>query len=70
MVIDSDSEFYIGGQFTYSLNPQDFREISFSILPDANEKFNTFSAKISMYSNIGNEIKVPIIKNLRVVAIE
>lgn len=70
MVIDSDSEFYVGGQFTYSVNPQDFREISFSILPDANEKFNTFSAKISMYSDLGNEIKVPIIKNLRVVAIE
>jgi len=70
MVIDSTSEFYVGGQFTYSVNPQDFREISFSILPDANEKFNTFSAKICMYSDSGNEIKVPIIKNLRVVAIE
>jgi hypothetical protein len=50
----------------YSVNEQDFKEISFSYTAPID--FNTFLVKICMYSL--DKINVPVIKNLRVVAVE
>lgn len=49
----------------YSQNVYDFREASYSLVAPAD--FNTFIVKICMYST--NKVKVPTIKNLRIVAI-
>jgi len=68
MVIDQDNDFFVGGVFTNSLNLNDFREVSYSVVPNNNEPFNVFAVKICMYTL--NTAKVPAIKNLRVVAIE
>lgn len=68
MVIDQDNDFFVGGVFTNSLNLNDFREVSYSVVPNNNEPFNVFAIKICMYTL--NTAKVPAIKNLRVVAIE
>lgn len=68
MAIEPTSKFYQGGEFTYSQNPEDFREISFTATPLNGEKFDTFAVKICMYST--DPVEVPVIKNLRIVAIE
>lgn len=68
MAIEPTSKFYQGGVFTYSQNPEDFREISFTATPLNGEKFDTFAVKICMYTT--DPAKVPVIKNLRIVAIE
>jgi hypothetical protein len=68
MAIEPTSKFYQGGVFTYSQNPEDFREISFTATPLNGEKFDTFAVKICMYTT--DSAKVPVIKNLRIVAIE
>jgi hypothetical protein len=59
--------FTVGGQRTYSLNANDFREVSYGVDVAASDAFDTFSAKICMYSSNGND--TPMIKNLRIVAI-
>ena len=64
---ETNSEFFIGGNFTNSLNANDFREITYSVVPTT-DKFNVFAVKICLYSL--NTSIVPTIKNLRVVAIE
>lgn len=66
--IDTSSEFYVGGQFTNSQHENDYREISFSGSPLDGERFDLFSVKICMYSN--NSVRVPKIRNLRIIAIE
>lgn len=67
MNAETNSEFFIGGNFTNSLNANDFREITYSVVPTT-DKFNVFAVKICLYSL--NTSIVPTIKNLRVVAIE
>jgi len=66
MAIEPTSEFYTGGKFTNSVNPHDFREASYSVVPS--EPFNTFLVKICLYTE--DKAKTPVVKNLRIVAIE
>ena len=65
MTMDSSSEFYVGGNMTYSANSQDFKEASYTLVPS--DEFNTFLVKICMYST--SNTRVPVIKNLRIVAV-
>ena len=65
MTMDSSSEFYVGGKMTYSANSQDFKEASYTLVPS--DEFNTFLVKICMYSP--SKTRVPVIKNLRIVAV-
>lgn len=68
MTEDASSGFLIGGTRSYSLNSQDFREASFSYTLPEVASFDTFSVKICMYSS--DKSRVPIIKNLRMVALQ
>lgn len=69
LMADGDiNEFIVGGNTTYSLNPNDFREISFTHNLMSYESFDTFSVKICMYST--DKSKVPTIKNLRMIALK
>jgi len=68
MAIESTSEFFVGGVFTNSLNDNDFREATYSVVPSATDWFNVFAIKVCLYTL--NSSKVPVVKNLRVVAIE
>lgn len=59
-----------GGSRTYSLNSNDFKEMSFqynSSPSSPNATFNTFAVKICMYSTDAS--KSPVLKNLRIVAL-
>jgi hypothetical protein len=68
MAIEPTSEFFVGGVFTNSLNDNDFREATYSVVPSGTDWFNVFAIKVCMYTL--NSAKVPVVKNLRVVAIE
>lgn len=66
-IMNSESvNFEVGGTETNSLTTFDFREMSYSLAPSAS--FDSFAIKIVMYSAKPN--KVPVIKNLKVVAVE
>lgn len=65
MDVDPSSEFLVGGQIVYSTNEYDFKEAAYTLVPTGN--FNTFLVKICMYST--DKIDIPVIKNLRVVAL-
>jgi hypothetical protein len=66
MTLDSTGEFFAGGQFKNSTNPYDFREASYTLVPS--NPFNVFLVKVCMYSN--DKTRVPVVKNLRVVAVQ
>lgn len=66
MTLDSSGEFYAGGQFKNSTNPYDFREASYSLVPS--NPFNVFLVKVCLYSN--DKTRVPVVRNLRVVAVQ
>jgi hypothetical protein len=66
MSVDGDNPFATNNASTSSQSQFDFREISYKLVPT--KDFDTFSVKVCMYSS--NPCNVPIIKNLRIVAIE
>ena len=67
MTEETPNDFTSGGQRTYSLNSNDFREVSYAVDVAPSSAFDTFSVKVCMYSS--NQKDVPVIKNLRIVAI-
>lgn len=68
LTIDEDSGFFVGNSFVYGTSQTDFREVSYTGTYDGPAVgFDTFSVKICLYSN--NEAIVPVIKNLRIVAL-
>jgi hypothetical protein len=68
MRIQLESDFYDEGRFVNSINRDDVKEAIYKVTPNNGDPFDTFGVKICMYST--NKAKTPVIKNLRVVAIE
>jgi hypothetical protein len=66
MTLESPDEFSLGGEATNSLTKFDFREAVYALNPGF--EFDTFAVKIVMYSTDAS--KIPVAKNLRVVALE
>lgn len=65
MTIEESGDFYVGGRFTNSTSQYDFKEASFRLTPT--NPFNIFLIKICLYTS--NKTNIPVVKNLRTVAI-
>lgn len=69
--VDTSGSFYVGGQLVNSVDDNDYRQLVFSGVPDntdGTDVFDVFSIKICLHSN--NPIRVPKVRNLRVIAVE
>jgi len=65
LTLDTTSGFYQDNSFVSGTNPSDFREVSYTL--SGVSDFDTFAVKICLYTD--NKAIVPVIKNLKVVAL-
>jgi hypothetical protein len=65
MTVEQSGEFYVGGKFSNSTNQYDFKEASYTLSPS--NPFNVLLVKVCLYTS--DKTSIPVVKNLRTVAI-
>jgi hypothetical protein len=70
LTVQPDSGFFdvLSQSLQRATNPNDFREMKYQNFPNRTEDFDTFAVKICLFTS--NKANVPVIKNLRVVALK